>query len=486
MFRSAKACVPAMLNKSIFMIKKRCVFFPVISLSHHKRARVKIFPPKKLLLIVGRLIAVIGCLLLAIAASADNKTLYRFELPEQDLNKSISHISNQAQTLILFPYELVENREGNAISGQYSALDALNKVLENSGLIALPSQSGALTISTIESLQLNKTWGKDMNTKKQLLASMIAFFMGGNSLGTVAQDKETEADGFLLEEVVVTAQKREQNIQDVPVAITAISADGLEKIGAIDVEGLYGHVPSLYFHKIGYEQPANNFVKVVMRGVGTTSGESAVGIYIDDVYQPALGFDIDFNDIERVEILRGPQGTLFGRNTLAGAIRLITKRPGDEKSGRVSLEYDEFNTIKGKGAVSGPLVEGELAASLSVQAETTDGYIDNTTLGGNQDDGDAYSARMAFLYTPTEDLDVLLSTDYFKSDKGILGIGVVEGCNCYDVDDDVDSNTKSEQYGLSMNIDWELPSFMFTSITGYRYVDAVSYTHLTLPTKRIV
>ena len=145
--------------------KKRCAFFSLISHSPHKRIKFDLHSAVTFRREVGKLIIFIGLVFLAVPAYANEKTLHRFEIAEQDLIRSVHDISNQTQTLILFPYALVEGRKGSAISGQYSTLDALNAVLKHTGLIALPSQTGALTISKETLSQLNNIRGREMNTK---------------------------------------------------------------------------------------------------------------------------------------------------------------------------------------------------------------------------------------------------------------------------------------------------------------------------------
>ena len=187
---------------------------------------------------------------------------------------------------------------------------------------------------------------------------------------------ETPAQtGLVLEEVTVTARKREESLQDIPIAITALNGEELESAGIVDSTQFYGRVPSLAF-STDLLSPGNDFAAVVIRGVGAqTEGVPAVGTFIDGNYVPGLGFTSGFLDVERVEILKGPQATLFGRNTEGGAVNIVTRKPSDEVRRRVTAGFDSNLTASASGVLSGPITE-QFFASVAASATMSDGYLD--------------------------------------------------------------------------------------------------------------
>ena len=394
---------------------------------------------------------------------------YEFNIPSQPVEQALDLFAKQTGLLLLFPYDQVQSIETSPLAGQYSIEKALSILLQGTGLSSDLTKGGVIAISR------NGLNGKgkrmNTNTKKTLLATLVGVFASGAAVTAVGQDDEGAKSQARLDEIIVTAQKREQRLQDVPISISAVSSAALEKLNIQDIGDLYGRIPSLYFTSNSAETPrTGDSASPSIRGIIKRSNDPTVGVYIDDIYQPNLGFDMDFLDLERLEVLRGPQGTLFGRNTLAGAMRLVTRKPSDDLRGKLVVESAEFGTFSAKAHVSGPLISDKLTAGLTVQTQTTDGYIKNTTRRSHQLDGEAKSARLSFNFTPTETLDALFSADYTDSDRGIT-YGVNPGCNCYVVDSDLDGRVDAENYGFSLTVNWELPNITVTSATGYRNIN---------------
>jgi len=150
-----------------------------------------------------------------------------------------------------------------------------------------------------------------------------------------------------LEEIVVTARKRTETLQEVPLSVSVVSGLEIENLGLQDVTDLYGRVPALYFAKGSITNPTASNNYLIIRGIGWNAGlEPAVGVFIDGMYVPQMGYDLSFLDVERVEVLRGPQGTLFGRNTQGGALNIVTRKPDEEVHGNVRLEYADFDSLR--------------------------------------------------------------------------------------------------------------------------------------------
>ncbi len=206
---------------------------------------------------------------------------------------------------------------------------------------------------------------------KSLLLS--AAFIGASP--SFAQEEGTSADG--LGDIIVTAQKRAENIQDVPIAISAVGSEYLESRGISSIDGLGTIAPNV---KIERAPSSKTITQIAIRGSVTINPaitwEPAVGLYLDGVYiAKAQGSIFDIADLERVEVLRGPQGTLYGRNALAGAINLISKKPSGEAGGSMELTYGNYDYKKIKGVIDLPQM-GIFSAKLSGQYVKRDGLVD--------------------------------------------------------------------------------------------------------------
>jgi len=227
------------------------------------------------------------------------------------------------------------------------------------------------------------------------------------------------AEQNVIEEVLVTAQKREQNVQDVPIAVSAFDKDFLDEAGIDDVLELQFFVPGLTI----YNNQTAGQTNINIRGVGTAGNslslESSVGLYIDGVYRSrqtsAIG---DLVDVERVEVLKGPQGTLFGKNTASGAIQFLTRKPDiNGTGGFLELQAGNEGFTNFKGAVNVPLVEGTSAIRISGGASQRDGYVKNVTTGTDTNDRDRFNIRAQFLWDNGDDLSVRVIGDYSELDE---------------------------------------------------------------------
>ncbi|RZL33573.1 MAG: TonB-dependent receptor, partial [Rubrivivax sp.] len=229
-----------------------------------------------------------------------------------------------------------------------------------------------------------------------------------------------------LEAVKVTARKREESLQDVPVAVTALTAEQLDKLAIKDLGDLQGQVPNLTIYAA---RGSNTTLTTFIRGVGQADPlwgvDPGVGIYFDDVYiarpQGAL---LDVFDVGRIEVLRGPQGTLYGKNTTAGAINITTNQPTFDFEGAAELTAGNLNYKQAKGAVSGPLSD-TVAARIAVATTTRRGTIYNVTTKRWINEQDNLGLRGTLLFKPSEDLSVTLSGDYSKQDPEGFGTSFV-------------------------------------------------------------
>ena len=288
-----------------------------------------------------------------------------------------------------------------------------------------------------------------------------------------------------LEEIVVTATKRVQSLQDVPIAVNAFNADTIEVAGINNAGDLAILTPALNINV-----NTNPFAaRVIIRGVGTAQTDPAlepsVGLFIDGVYLGRTGLGMsDLTDIERIEVLQGPQGTLYGKNTNAGAISVITKKPNFEKSeGYVEASVGNYSMNKLTASASGPLTQN-LAYRLSGNINQRDGYYDNSA-GVDFNDADDWNIQGKLQWEATESLSILLSGSRVERDTTCCGADAVqtESVNNelvaqglspdsndpydYNVKSDADNRFAMESDLLSMTIDYDAGWGAIKSITAW-------------------
>jgi len=263
-----------------------------------------------------------------------------------------------------------------------------------------------------------------MKTKAQ---SAHALNWGRISLGLLAFSAAAPAlaqdDGAAPGDIIVTAQKREQRLQDVPVVVTALSAEALQNAGVRDIKDLQTLTPGLTVTSTTSETSTTARI----RGIGTVGDnpglESSVGVVIDGVYRPRNGVSFgDIGDMERVEVLKGPQGTLFGKNTSAGVINVLTAAPTFKPSMGIELTGGNYGQYGGSLSLNGPLVEDTVAARLYVAARQRDGFYDVRTGAGprtkdEDQDQKFFTVRGQALFTPNDRLEFRLIGDYTTRDE---------------------------------------------------------------------
>jgi len=230
---------------------------------------------------------------------------------------------------------------------------------------------------------------------------------------------EPQADA--LESIVVTARRRAESLQDTPVAVTALSADALERQQIVSTTDLDKVAPNIQFHSYGTLTGNNSAAQVFIRGIGqsdaTPAVDPGVGVYIDDVYMGrAVGAAMEFRDIANVQILRGPQGTLFGRNTIGGAVLLTTNQPGTDAGNSVRVGLGEDNLVEAFGAFDLPM--GEVwSARVALGMRKRDGYVERVSDGKDLGDEDMRTGQIALRWKPSDAFDLTLRGDYTKEDE---------------------------------------------------------------------
>lgn len=338
---------------------------------------------------------------------------------------------------------------------------------------------------------MSKTNAKSVSLKTALTlgVGMTAMFSAATPLA-FAQDGEEASRK--LKTVTVTATKREQTLQDIPVAVSVVDAETIEKAQIVDILDLQSAVPTL---RVGQFQQAGN-ASFSIRGFGNGANnigiEPAVAVFIDGVYRTrAAGGLSDYADISRIEVLRGPQSTLFGKNASVGLISVSTKEPEYEFGGNLEATLGNYNSQILKGRLTGPLSD-KAAFSISGSSNTRDGYADNIELGTELNDRDRSSIKGQLLIEPTENLKIRLIADYDELEEtccytpniingptaGAIALvgGQVIGENPFGFETalDVDPTNVISNSGVSGQIDWETPFGTVTSITSSRKQDVLS------------
>ena len=300
------------------------------------------------------------------------------------------------------------------------------------------------------------------------------------------------------EEILVTARRKEESLQDIPAAVTALSADQLRELGGSQLADISAVAPNL---TIIAGSAQSNAASIFIRGIGQRDSlqtfEQAVGLYVDGIYYSRMqGSMMRLFDVERVEVLRGPQGVLYGKNTIGGAVNIITRDPFDA-GGVIEAEYGSFNQIVGSLYAPFVLQDGKVAASFSARYSHRDGFHTDEFTGTEYQDDNVFSGRFKLEMRPSEKLNVTLSADlmdidiaqfvgYAESELGILDV-VTGPAIVRPQPDPFDGETvassiapengqSNTHWGLSGTISYDLSETLsLKSITAYRHMDPVQW-----------
>jgi iron complex outermembrane receptor protein len=333
----------------------------------------------------------------------------------------------------------------------------------------------------------SQTRGQTQRTRAARTAAAIVIVIAPWA-GCLAADP---GDGDKLAEIVVTAQRREQNLQDVGTSVTAFDAKTLEQLGFKDVTDITGQVPGLQYNQYGATVTIYN-----LRGVSQNDfsdhQEAPIAVYSDDAYIGSTGaLAGSLFDLQRVEVLRGPQGTLFGRNATGGLIQYLSKPPTDTPEAYVQVTGGNFGTFESEGAVSGPLND-MVTARLSFDTSSHDGYITNR-IGHAIEDQDQYAMRLQFRIKPTDSGEILIKLhaltnshetagDYSwaASAPNATGRGVFAPPGTPDLGGYVNTSTsvfnQAEDrrglfnrtvWGANVRVNWTFDAFSLASVTDY-------------------
>ena len=354
-------------------------------------------------------------------------------------------------------------------------------------------------------------------------------------LATAVVQANEGGTGFALEEVVVTARKREENLQSTPIAVSAFTERELAYRQIDSTDKLSDITPNLTFDSASPSSGSSSTAQIFIRGIGQTDftpvTDPGVGLYIDGIYMArSVGGVLDFLDVQRIEVLRGPQGTLFGRNTIGGAVAIYSKKPEPDASGSVQIQVgdDDMRYITAKANMP---VSEDLLTNFAISSRKRDGYVDRIFGGPSTGDDDSLAGRGSLLWTPTDNFELYATADATKirengtpgvtggvNDKasfGAMANGVLASCTAVNINPNFDGSqpngpptlpwinvgaggapgcltpdtfngeyksggtfpTKSDLdiWGASVEMTWNVNDWLtIKSITGYRDMDMES------------
>ena len=336
--------------------------------------------------------ALAGSLVLGLTPAAAQERSYRLDLPAQPLGQSLMAFGSSTDQQIVFSEGLVEDRKAPQLRGDYTAAQALALLLADSGLSARRNTDGVV---------------------------MIEKAAADPQSGSAAGDG---ADGT-VDTLVVTAQKREEDIQDVPIAISAFTQEDLTRSQVAGGPDLMTQVPNMTFTKTNFSS-----YSIQIRGIGTqaisATTDPAVAVAFNNTpFIRNRFFEQEFYDLQRIEVLRGPQGTLYGRNATAGVVNIISAKPKFVYEAKASADVSNFNSTRIEGMVNIPLVEDMVALRLAGAWTKRDGYATNQITGNPIDGRDLWSTRLSLRFAPNDRIDANFIWEHFEEDDDRIRSG---------------------------------------------------------------
>lgn len=355
-------------------------------------------------------------LALTAATLAHAQEMKAFDIEAQPLSSALIEYSEQSDTNVIVPGNLVDGKAAPALSGEMESDEALKRLLNGSGLKYEADADGSVMIMLASAQQAEQRNGFFRLAQADAPAAR-----------TVRNDDEPA--GMQADTIIVTAQKREQDILDVPISIVAIGGEELDARGIENVLDLSLTVPGLSVADSGVFQR-----RIYLRGLGNIAGsQSLVGIYLDEVPlssgNPSQNFDLRTFDLDRVEVLKGPQGTLYGQGSVGGTIRFITNSPNlKEAEGRINASAyfteDGAPSQQVQGVANIPLIEDVLAVRVVGSFENVGGWIDQPEIDQRDiNDMDVANVRVKTLWLPTDALEVSGMVNIFRNTSGAPSVG---------------------------------------------------------------
>lgn len=427
--------------------------------------------------------------LLAAPAWADKKV--DFDIPPLNAANALSLFAQQADVALLYPYFTAKAVNVDGLKGRYTVDEGLRQLLHDTCLTAVTGDSTGAPVNAdnenkgiaiVKTSNCSKT-----NTPKSLTIAILSVLGISHGYAQEANTAQAKPKSALMEEVVVSARKRAEGeaVQDTPIAMTAFGAEQFKAVFADNLDDLGKLSPNVEL-KPSAQVGAQNFT---IRGMGvsgtTPSDESAVGIFQDGVYWGVnYGALLDTFDIESVQILRGPQGTLFGRNVTGGAVVVRTARPTGDFGYELEGIVGDYGRRDASVSVQGPLIQDKLAAKVAVLDRRLDGYYHNNFDGKDFGESHTTVIRPTFKLDVTEDLDATLILEKYKQrgdSVAATGVSWAGGSRTsltksYDLNIDSPGSSAIDEKSATFEINWNILKGVVTSISGYRAVDVDNNT----------
>ncbi|MGA0098953.1 MAG: TonB-dependent receptor [Steroidobacteraceae bacterium] len=419
----------------------------------------------------------------ASAMAAGDDRIIRFDIPPSSADKVLTQFARQADVQLLFPYEVAAGIELQGLTGDYTASDALQKLISGTCLQAKFSTHGAIQLTTGKKRGF---WFMKKNEcgSSQVSRSVIATLLGSVALGPAAA--QTGPAVISLEEVIVTARKREENLQDIPISIAALSGDLIERQGIDNLRDVGNLIPNL-----NLSARTDGYPNVTIRGVGGFGNTQGVGFYLDDV-QLFSDASSRFGDLDRIEVIKGPQGTLYGGSNIGGAIKYVSKRPdASGAAGSLKLKAGERGIVDIEGNFNAPLGENGWALRGFAFVAEDDGYLTNQNparvngVRGTNDPDIGYvdeaGARLAIGGPLSDSLELYASARWNKLEgTGNTWIREVSDDFQYLPIANYSANPTidRETVAATLELAWELGSVSFLSLSSYTDTDSTRYNDI--------
>lgn len=414
------------------------------------------------------------------ALASDLDEIVDFNIPAQHLDTALVQFSLQAHIQVSSAADELKGLTAGAVVGTYARSAALHRLLEHTGLSFKPVGASAVSIGRFPQDHSSPPRGQTASpagTQPKLVATAAPSRGDASGGGDSLEVNDQTSQGGQLEEVVVRARKRTENLQDVPLSITAFTSNDITNYGFKNVEDIAFTVPNFTWGRLTTISEI-----ICIRGICSDSSapgfDTSIAVILDDVYiGRAAGFATNLIDIDGIDVLRGPQGTLQGRNTTGGTINITTTPPSNELRGIADVYYGNYDQIIAQGVISGPLISDLLTGKLAVARRDHEGFEENIDLNKPLGTEDSYALRGQLRGTPTSDLTLLLTGDFDHFNNHDFHNAYGPCCVSEpppqfftrEVGGNIQNYGSREVYGGAFNVYWTLPdSLSLVSVSSYR------------------
>jgi len=397
--------------------------------------------------ILGMIISVLIFTAAAAAAGQRDASTMSWNIRTQSLKSALEIYQQVSGLNLAYSDSLVKGKTTRGVQGNHTRKQALEKVLKGTDLTCVLTSKGTVILKV-------KNFGAAQ--EKNSLSYEIA---GNKAEKSELQQERMKTD---LGNMTVSAQKTEENIQEVPISMTVFDEYDIQDMQIDSIKDIAKYTPNLLL----FNKNSNGSLMPTIRGINTSYGstESAVGLFVDGVPMiGSSGLDAPIADVERIEVLKGPQGTLYGQGTESGVINIITKKPNNETKGKIAAKLGSDNLQEYTASVSGPIIQDTFYVRLSARHYEKDGYVYNAYLNENADDIKNDYGKITFRYNPTDNLDISLISSKVKYDNTGSPTGMANQKKRIKYTNDEYTKTETELHALKVEYDFD--KYKFESIT---------------------